>query len=598
MRCSKLKNDSVLLGALLLAILVFSPPLKAYIPDVGPGICVSENCDDTYTPPSSSSSGSSYSSSGGSDYSSGGGGGYYNSYDAMAMNTAVGLMGSFMNSMMAGMEKAAAQQAEYQQQVAEQQRVEAELARQERDRLLVLKKAEQAQLRADYKSKMSVSSASIKAGISRIEGMLGQMFSPDESPLKIETLDAVNPNGLDWDGRQGGSSSSEAFSAPLALLQDDFVDSNIVDLRDKTDLTVRPEVVRGEPRYDAAAPAIAEPAVIASETNLDPTPAGAVEAPGESAELDGAPPDVRDKPAAIIADTAPEIQEPENKPTAAGGGDVKSEPQAPSEAVEIPEAVPSEEELTEHPAAVRQLEIPSGSQGYVEAPSEMAGAEPYAPSIPWRAVPVQNEEIDPAVLKGDTPPIRPETVETLKEERRMGRNFNQKSEDRVQELRAESQMEGIRAAAEKDLREKAEVWKRNQALGREMAARDKAELDANPELRQALEDARQEWQAAEKEYEDMRKNGKTMDEDLTYMLLDTDKPSQAWPGPKNPEPSLTEPVKSDDRHFAGVLKVWKKRRAVRMGPVFDPPSGQDTEEALGLLEQIYAENRKFKVRNP
>ncbi len=487
-------------------------PCWAYIPDVGPGKCVSENCEDTYTPPSySSGSSSSYSSS--SSSSSYGSGGSYNSYDAMAMNTAVGLMGSFMSAVTAGMEQAAAQQAEFDRQMAEQRRIEAELARQEQERLLEQKKAEQVNLRAEYQAKMANSSASIRAGISRIENMLGLNLSSDASPLKLETLDDTNPGGIDWDGRQGRTAASDK---PLELMRDDFVDSNVVDLRDKTDLTVRPEVVSGQPKYEAS-----------------PAPAAqsAAETPAPEPEL--SQPEI---PA-----TQPVAETPAPEPS------IVEQPVAEAPALE-PEPGP----LTEHPAAFRQSSLPDGSQGLVEAPKEAAGAEPYAPMIPWRAVPVQNSQVDPAVLKGDTPPIRPETVESLKEERDMMQNFNKKSEERVEELRAESQMQEVRKAAEQDLRERAEAWKKNQE-----------DLKKYPGLGEALDQSGKDWAEAEKEYNETRAKEKIApQEDLSLLLLGINL-NRPWPGPRNPDAAPVQPAEDEAKHFEGVLKIWREKKARR-----------------------------------
>ncbi len=518
-------------------------PCWAYIPDVGPGKCLSDNCDDTYTPPSySSDSSNSYSSS------SSGSGSSYNSYDAMAMNTAVGLMGSFMSAVMGGMEQAAAQQAEYDRQMVEQRRIEAELARQEQERLRAEKIANQQILRSEYQAKMVNSSASIRAGIARIETMLGLNLSSDASPLKLETLDDANPGGIDWDGRQGGTAAS---AKPLELMRDDFVDSNVVDLRDKTDLMVRPEAVSGQPQYK-------EP----------PAPA---EQP--AAETPAPKPPVAEQPVA----EAPEA--------------VPSQPEIPAAQPAAETPVPPAEELTEHPAAFRQS-LPDGSQGLVEAPKEVAGAEPFAPMIPWRAVPVQNSQVDPAVLKGDTPPIRPETVETLKQDRAMMENFNRKSEERVEELRAESQMQPVREAAEKDLQEKAAQWRKRQVLEKEMAVQEEEDLKKYPGLGEALDGARKEWAEAEKEYNDLKAKGQIIpEEDLSLFLLEMNQ-TRPWPGPRNPEPPLASPVESDGAHFAGVMKIWRQKREAKINPAF-LPSEKDNELLLKtMLEEMEAKRAK------
>lgn len=562
--------------SLFLSLPVFS---WAYIPDVGPGKCVSsaEECADAYATPSYSS-GSSYSRSSSSSSSSSGG--YYNSYDAMAMNTAMGLMGSFMDGVMSGMEKAAAQQAEYDRQMAEQRRIEAELARQEQERRLAIKKQEQIELRANYQDKMARSSSAIRAGISRIENMLGMNLSSDSSPLKLETLDDVNPGGIDWDGRQAGAAGASS-GGPLELMRDDFVDSNVVDLRDKTDLTVRPEVVSAMP---AAEPAQAEvPAEqLAAESVPSETPAVTGAPRYEAAEP---------APAAEQPEQAAEGR-PETQPLASG--QVQQPAAAQSTTVE-PLPAPEQEELTEHPAAFRQV-TPEGSQTLIESPEETAGAEVYSPSIPWRAVPVENSQVDPAVLKGDTPPIRPETVETLKQDRAGMENFNRVSQERAEELRSESQMQEVRKAAEQDWRERAEVWKKKQAQEKEAAAREQADIEKYPGLGQALQDARKEWAEAEKEYNELKAQGKiapASQNDLTAVLYEMP-PAQKWPGQANPEPPLANPVESDGDHFAGVMKIWRQKREAKIPPAF-LPSDQDNESLTQmLLEQLYKENKQKK----
>ena len=606
----------------------------AYIPDVGPGKCVSspEECAD-YNPTQSYASGSAYSGSSSSSSSSSSGG-YYNSYDAMAMNTAMGLMGSFMDGVMSGMEKAAAQQAEYDRQMAEQQRIEAELARQERERLLAIKKEEQIQLRANYKDKMARSSSAIRAGISRIENMLGMSLSSDSSPLKLETLDDVNPGGIDWDGRQAGAAGASS-GGPLELMRDDFVDANVVDLRDKTDLTVRPEVVSAMP---AAEPVQAE--TPDEQATAEPTQAPAEElatesVPSETPAVTGAPryeaaepapvAEVAPEPAAVEQVSAPEPAPVEGQPEQAAEGRPETQPLAsgqgqPEQAAEgRPEMQPlatgqgqpeeaaaqsttveplpasEQEELTEHPAAFRQV-TPEGSQTLIESPEETAGAEVYSPSIPWRAVPVANSQVDPAVLKGDTPPIRPETVETLKQDRAGMENFNRVSQERVEELRSESQMQEVRKAAEQDWRERAEVWKKKQAAEKEAAAREQADIEKYPGLVQALQDARKEWAEAEKEYNELKAQGKIApapENDLTAVLFEMP-PAQTWPGPRNPEPPLANPVENDGEHFAGVMKIWRQKREAKIPPAF-LPSEKDNESLTRLLiEQLYEENKHKK----
>ena len=560
----------------------------AYIPDVGPGKCVSspEECAD-YNPTQSYSSGSAYSGSSSSSSSSSSGG-YYNSYDAMAMNTAMGLMGSFMDGVMSGMEKAAAQQAEYDRQMAEQQRIEAELARQERERLLAIKKEEQIQLRANYKDKMARSSSAIRAGISRIENMLGMSLSSDSSPLKLETLDDVNPGGIDWDGRQAGAAGASS-GGPLELMRDDFVDANVVDLRDKIDLTVRPEVVSAMP---AAEPVAAEPTQAPAEEPATES------VPSETPAVTGAPryEAAEPVPAAEQPEQAAEGR-PEVQPLATGQG------QPEQAATGGPDQQPlatgqgqsEQEELTEHPAAFRQV-TPEGSQTLIESPEETAGAEVYSPSIPWRAVPVANSQVDPAVLKGDTPPIRPETVEMLKQDRAGMENFNRVSQERAEELRSESQMQEVRKAAEQDWRERAEVWKKKQAAEKEAAAREQADIEKYPGLGQALQDARKEWAEAEKEYNELKAQGKIApapENDLTAVLFEMP-PAQTWPGPRNPEPPLANPVENDGEHFAGVMKIWRQKREAKIPPAF-LPSEKDNESLTRLLiEQLYEENKHKK----
>lgn len=544
----------------------------AYIPDVGPGVCVSdpEACAD-YEPPSYSSGGS-YSTSRSSTPSTSayGSGGYYNSYDAMAMNTAMGLMGSFMSAVSAGMEQAAAQRAEYERQIAEQQRIEAELARQEQERLRQEKIANQKILRADYQAKMARSSSAIRAGIARIETMLGLNSSSDASPLKLETLEDINPGSVDWDGRQGGGAGS---NQPLELMRDDFGDANVVDLRDKTDLTVRPELVsampgqaqavgQGQPEQAAAggsdqqaqasgqgqpgyeAPVSAEPS--ATETAQPPAEAVPVE------------------PAPAVEETPPAVEPPQAETPAPQEPMAEPAPAEQPAVEEVPAPAPEQEPLTEHPPAFRQVELPGGSPSLVDAPQETAGAEVYSPSIPWRAVPVENSTVDPAVLKGATPPIRPETVESLKEERAMGENFNQKSAERVEEMQAESQMQKIRKMAEKDLQEKAVEWRKRQALEKEMAAREEEDFKKYPGLREAIAESQQEWAAAEKEYNERKaQQPKAPQDELSLLLFLEAQQKQPWPGPRNPEPPLTNPVESDEDHFAGVLKIWRQRQEAK-----------------------------------
>ena len=184
----------------------------------------------------------------------------------------------------------------------------------------------------------------------------------------------------------------------------------------------------------------------------------------------------------------------------------------------------------------------------------------------------------------------------LKQDRAGMENFNRVSQERAEELRSESQMQEVRKAAEQDWRERAEVWKKKQAAEKEAAAREQADIEKYPGLGQALQDARKEWAEAEKEYNELKAQGKIApapENDLTAVLFEMP-PAQTWPGPRNPEPPLANPVENDGEHFAGVMKIWRQKREAKIPPAF-LPSEKDNESLTRLLiEQLYEENKHKK----
>ncbi|HNV85905.1 MAG TPA: hypothetical protein PKL97_02920 [Candidatus Omnitrophota bacterium] len=451
----------------------------AYIPDVGPGKCVG-NCENV----SSGSSGSSSS-----------GGGYYNSYDAMMMNTTTQLMGSFMNTMFSAMSQASAQQRAYQQQVAEQQRAQEEMAREEQARLLALKKEEQVRLRSAYRDKLAASSASIKAGIARIESMLGLELSPDTGSLKLETFNFGEGAGIDWDGKRSGASSGTPDSqAPLEIMRDDFVDSNVVDLRDKQDLVVDPARVRGE--------------------NL---PVGYGEgAAEESAEGDLMQP---------VSDLGPSA---------------------------VP--VKPEGEISQ----IRQEDL---------------------------SLPV----VDPRTLKGDTPPIEPETIESLKRDRAAREQFEAASAERAEELRAEAQLERIREAGEADLKWRAESRRQDEIVSEIVREKYKTQMAADPVRKKAIEDAVASWRESEKEYDAAKQaeaaGAEKNDDELTF-LLDVLDNRQHWPGPVNPEPPLPNRLAEEEERFKAVYNIWhRKNEQNRLRFDFAEPKLQEILSGLADEEK-------------
>lgn len=209
-----------LFNFLLVLPLTFSPLVLAYVPDVGPGKCVG-GCEAYDGSGSSSSSGYS-------------GGGYSgNSYDAMAIGAFGTMMNYFVQSAMTASQPSP-QEIAYQQQQAEEQRVQAELARAQQERLQEEKRQKQESLRQEYAGKMQNSSNAIHAGIKRLESFLDQEFGED-----LEAAPAMN-----WDGgKEQMPSNGVASEIPSALTSlEEFSDPNVVDLHDKTFLSVNPEV--------------------------------------------------------------------------------------------------------------------------------------------------------------------------------------------------------------------------------------------------------------------------------------------------------------------------------------------------------------------
>lgn len=460
----------------LAAIFAAVHPGLAYIPDVGPGKCVG-NCENA-------SSGSSSS-----------GDGYYNSYDAMMMNTTTQLMGSFMNTMFSAMSQASAQQRAYQQQTAEQQRAREEIAREEQARLLALKKEEQAKLRSEYRDKLAASSASIKAGIARIESMLGFELSPDAGSLKLETFNSGEGVGIDWDGKRSGASNGNPDSqGPLEIMRDDFVDSNVVDLRDKQELVIDPARVRGE----------------------NPSAAFGTETAEEPTEADFLQP---------VSDLGPS-------------------------------AVPVK---------------PEGETSQIQEGNA--------------ALPV----VDPRTLKGDTPPIEPETIENLKRDRAAKEQFDAASAERAEELRAGAQLQRIRAAGEADLKWRAESRRQDAAVSEIVREKYKTQMAADPERKKAILDAVASWRESEKEYDAAKKAeeaGAEKDDDELTFLLDVLDNRRHWPGPVNPEPPLPNRLAEEEERFKAVYNIWHtKNEQNRLRFDFAEPKLQEILSGLADEEK-------------
>ncbi len=520
----------------------------AYIPDVGPGVCVSsEGCYDE-APSSSSSSSYAYSSSDDSDDSySGYGGGYYNSYDAMAMNTAMGLMGSFMNSVAEGM----ARQQAYQAQVAEEQRVQAEIAWQEQMRLLAQKKEDQIKLRDEYRDKLTTSSVAVKAGIGRILNMFGGSIPSDSGGLKLENFD--------WDGRGGGGlrdSASGIGTVPLQIMRDDFVDSNVVDLRDKTELAVDPAQVKG------SAPSVTE----RIEGSIQTESAAAMEQKVAEAET--------------------------RNPTPAASGNTSSfgvvdQEQMKGDTPSIPlEADNATSPIQTESARAMESRIQESSSPRSDSVSLVIAEDGEPISIPYEPPSSENPVqaggippsgiVDPAQMKGDTPAIpAADTVDSLK---------------RAEAIREGVRMAGIREEVAQVQEEKQQVYGAFTAGQNSAPHFDPTQVEerlkTDPGFAHAMDAAKKGWEQAEKEYAEGRTpSGDSFDpndadsQSLFDLVLGT--PSGSWPGPLNEEREKID----------AVYKIWQKNES-------SPESGKaylsgETPEMKRDLQVLIAEDMRL-----
>jgi len=177
--------------------------------------------------------------------------------------------------------------------------------------------------------------------------------------------------------------------------------------------------------------------------------------------------------------------------------------------------------------------------------------------------------IDPQVLKGGgTPPYSIEDSKRIKE------FWDRAAERRVEELKAEGALEEVREAAKEDAAKKIGEWKEDQkwaegwiADGSRKKYDDKYDkyLVEHPWL--LKEQGREEeeiWQAAIKEHERRKKEGwpnlSRAEIEKGWSREDDLGPAGAvWPGPKNPEKPLPNPIAEDQKELEDVLGIyWAK----------------------------------------
>ena len=174
-----------------------------------------------------------------------------------------------------------------------------------------------------------------------------------------------------------------------------------------------------------------------------------------------------------------------------------------------------------------------------------------------------------------TPEFQPEWQEA--------RDQFAKGYTREAELKANAMLERARTEAVADTRRDIRRWKEFQA----MLARGHEAMLADPVMRKAWEESEAFLQSVEKEVDARMRTQLIAPDDSDLELLFGPGPSvRVWPGPRNPDAPLPNPLQEEaKREKVRQLVIWERRELERIEALFERP---DVKEAVfqALQEEL------------
>jgi len=171
--------------------------------------------------------------------------------------------------------------------------------------------------------------------------------------------------------------------------------------------------------------------------------------------------------------------------------------------------------------------------------------------------------------------LRAAQVPEFEQERQGVHDLYVKGDTREAELKAGAMLERARAVAVSDARIDVQRWKELQAMlakGHEAVLRD-------PEMRKAWESSEAFLRSVEAEVDARMKSALIAPDDSDLDLLFGPGPSvRVWPGPKNPDAPLPNPLRDDvKREKVRQMIIWERRETERVDALFERP---DIKEAV------------------
>lgn len=174
---------------------------------------------------------------------------------------------------------------------------------------------------------------------------------------------------------------------------------------------------------------------------------------------------------------------------------------------------------------------------------------------------------------------------SLQQELQNARDEFSKGYSRESELKADALLESARAAADADARSEIQRWKDLQNA----LARGKEELFKDPVMRKAWEESEAFLKSVEEEVDQRMRAGLVPPEDADLdLLFDSTRSVRVWPGPKDPNPPLANPLQDDARREKVRQMVILERReneevaAFLESPEFKEAEYQEMCRQLGL----------------
>jgi hypothetical protein len=158
----------------------------------------------------------------------------------------------------------------------------------------------------------------------------------------------------------------------------------------------------------------------------------------------------------------------------------------------------------------------------------------------------------------------------------------QQGDTSLAELRAKAALEQARTTATEDVRKELAQQEQLRALVRDPARRN---FD-DPLVRQALQDADAFLRSVEVEADSRLRQGLVLPEDRDLDLLFGTLSPRVWPGPKNPDAPLPNPlVEEAKRQKVVQLIIWERRENERLLAVFNDPTFED-DMVKDLLKRL------------